>query len=93
MFVCRDIKIRTSDQHGIYNSDNLRINPAKSVEIGKHVWIGAGTVVNKGVVIGNDTVIGMRSLVTKDIPNNCVVAGVPTQIIKKDINWSREIKK
>ena len=88
----RDVKIRTSDQHGIYNSDNLRINPAKSIEIGKHVWIGADTIVNKGAIIGNDTVIGMRSIVTKVIPNNGVVAGVPARILKENTNWSREIK-
>ena len=88
----RDVKIRTSDQHGIYNSDNLRINPAKSVEIGKHVWIGAGTVVNKGAIIGNDSVIGMRSLVTKAIPNNCVAAGCPARVLKENTNWSREIQ-
>ena len=88
----RDVKIRTSDQHGIYSSDNLRINPAKSVEIGKHVWIGAGSIINKGACIGNDSVIGMHSMVTKDIPNNCVAAGIPACIIKKDIHWSRQIQ-
>ena len=87
----RDVKIRTSDQHGIYNVDKKRINLAKSVEIGKHVWIGAGSVVNKGAIIGNDTVIGMHSMVTKDIPNNCVAAGMPARVLYKDIHWSRQI--
>ena len=88
----RDVKIRTSDQHGIYSLDNLRINPAKSVEIGKHVWIGAGTIINKGASIGNDSVIGMQSMVTKAIPSNCVAAGIPACVIKNDIHWSRQIQ-
>jgi acetyltransferase-like isoleucine patch superfamily enzyme len=35
-----------------------------------------------GVTIGNNVVIGARSLVTKDIPDNCVAAGTPSRIIK-----------
>ena len=88
----RDVKIRTSDQHGIYDFCNERINLPQMVSIGNHVWIGAGSVVNKGAIIGNESVIGMCSLVTKRIPDNCVAAGVPAKGIKTNINWSREIK-
>ena len=57
--------------------------------IGKHVWLGASSVIMKGVNIGNGSIVGMCSLVTKNIPSNCVVAGIPSQIVKEDIYWEK----
>lgn len=53
------------------------------VKIGKNVWIGANVTVVPGVCIGNGTVVAAGSVVTKDVPENVVVAGVPAKIIKK----------
>lgn len=41
------------------------------------------------VNIGNGSIVGMCSLVTKNIPSNCVVAGIPSQIVKEDIYWEK----
>lgn len=51
------------------------------VKIGDNVFIGAESVVLPNVVIGNNVVIGANSTVTKDIPDNVVVAGNPAKII------------
>lgn len=51
------------------------------IEIGDNVFIGAGTSINYNVRIGSNVIIGACSLITKDIPDNCVVAGVPARII------------
>ena len=52
------------------------------IHIGKRVWIGPGSIVLPGVTIGDNSVIGAGSVVTKDVPENVVVAGNPAKIIK-----------
>ena len=51
------------------------------VVIGNNVFIGMNTMILKGVHIGNNVVIGACSLVNKDVPDNCVVAGNPARVI------------
>ena len=52
------------------------------VKIGKRVWIGAHATVLAGVVIGDNAIVAAGAVVTKDVPANAVVAGVPAKIIK-----------
>lgn len=51
------------------------------IEIGNNVFIGSGVHILYDTKIGNNVIIGTCSVVTKDIPDNCVVAGVPAKII------------
>ncbi len=53
------------------------------VIIGDDVWIGANAVILPGVTIGNHVVVAAGSVVTKDVPSNVVVAGVPATIKKE----------
>lgn len=63
---------------------NARIvSSSKPVTIGDDVWIGGGSIILPGVTIGNNVVVGAGSVVTKDIPDNVVVAGNPAKIIKQ----------
>ena len=55
----------------------------KDVIIGNNVWIGARVSIMKGVEIGDNCVIGAGSVVTKSIPRNKLVYGVPAKIIKE----------
>ncbi|MDE7071099.1 MAG: sugar O-acetyltransferase [Clostridia bacterium] len=52
------------------------------IKIGNCVWIGAHATILPGVTIGDNSIIGAGAVVTKDVPNNAVVAGVPARIIK-----------
>lgn len=52
------------------------------VHIGNNVFIGMHCIVMKGVTIGDNSIIGAGSIVTKDIPANCIAAGVPCKVIK-----------
>ncbi len=56
---------------------------AAPITIGRDVWLGANTTVFPGVVIGDNVVIGANSVVNKDVPSNCVVAGAPVRIIRE----------
>ena len=51
--------------------------------IGEKCFIGANVIVMAGINIGNEVVVGSGSVVTKDIPSNCIVVGNPARIIKK----------
>ena len=55
---------------------------AKPIHIGNDVWLGGNVTILPGVTIGNNVVVAAGAVVTKDIPNNCVVAGVPAKKIK-----------
>lgn len=52
------------------------------VHIGDDVWIGGNCTILPDVTIGNNVVIAAGAVVTKDVPDNCVVAGVPAAIVK-----------
>lgn len=86
-----NIIVRTSDSHPIYNIDtSVRINEAKSVNIGDHVWIAPNSKIMKGVSIGAGTIIGSDSMVTRDIPSNVLAVGHPAKVVKEKIKWTRE---
>jgi maltose O-acetyltransferase len=55
---------------------------AKKIHIGSNVWIGGGVIILAGVTIGDNSVIGAGSVVTKNVPENCVAAGNPCKVIK-----------
>lgn len=59
------------------------LGQAKSVTIGRDVWIGANCTILPGVTVGNNVVIAAGAVVTKDVPDNCVVGGVPAKVIKQ----------
>ena len=58
---------------GIYKRD---------VHVGNNVWIGYGACILRGVTVGDNAVIGTNSVVTKDVPANAVVGGVPARLIR-----------
>lgn len=64
--------------------DNCR-NLKADTRIGANCVIGVRSLILPGITIGNQVVIGGGSVVTKSIPDNCVVAGNPAKIIKRDI--------
>lgn len=76
--MARNVTITDCDWHGKYN----RVDPAPPFEpvvLGDNVWLGDGAYVGKGVTIGDNAIIAARAVVTKDVPANTVVAGVPAR--------------
>ena len=53
------------------------------VRIGSNVWIGFESCILPGVTIGDGSVVGARSVVTANVPANCVVAGNPARVVKR----------
>lgn len=81
-----NVVIADNDFHGM--TADTRTMPSdqlvsKPVIIDDGVWVGADVYICKGVVIGRNSVIGAKAVVTKSIPENSIVAGVPAKVIGK----------
>jgi acetyltransferase-like isoleucine patch superfamily enzyme len=89
--ISRDVEIRTSDSHALVDlSTRRRINTAKAVTIGDHVWIGAHSMISKGAAIPHDSVVGAMSFVNKGFDEpNVVIAGVPARVVRTGVTWDR----
>jgi acetyltransferase-like isoleucine patch superfamily enzyme len=58
---------------GIYKRD---------VEVGNNCWIGYGACILRGATVGDNCVVGTSTVVTKDVPSNAVVGGVPARLLR-----------
>jgi len=56
--------------------------------IGDRCFIGIGAFIMPGIKIGNEVIVGSMSVVTKDVPSNCIVAGNPAKIIRTGITMN-----
>jgi acetyltransferase-like isoleucine patch superfamily enzyme len=75
-------------RQGIYKRD---------VEVGSNVWIGYGACVLRGVRVGDNSIVGTNSVVTRDVPANAVVAGIPARVIRmreapRELRWERPVE-
>jgi len=75
-------------QQGIYKRD---------VEVGSNVWIGYGACILRGVRVGDNSIVGTNSVVTRDVPANAVVAGIPARVIRmreapKELRWADPVE-
>jgi len=76
--------LRDAD-HGIRPDALIRTQPHQSspIEIGEDAWIGRGAAVLKGVRIGRGAIVGANSVVTRDIPEMTIAAGVPARPLRR----------
>lgn len=68
--------------HGL-SGESRKITYPKPVVIGNNVWIGSSVTILPGITIGDHSIVGAGSVVTKDVPENSVYAGVPARLIKQ----------
>ena len=81
----RNVTIR--DYHGDHYLNKDGYQHTKPVEIGDHVWLCEWSTIMPGVKIGAGSVVASHSLVTKDVPPNTLVAGIPAQVIRYNVQW------
>jgi acetyltransferase-like isoleucine patch superfamily enzyme len=63
--------------------DYSKWDSARPIEIGDNCWLSANCVLLPGVKLGDHVVVAAGAVVTKDAPDNCVVAGVPARVIRR----------
>ena len=76
--------------HGGLSWEEATIRPSRrqltskgEILIGKNVWIGDRVTILGGVTVGDNVIIGAGTVVTKDVPANCVAVGTPAKIVKE----------
>ena len=86
-----DVILLDSDGHSLDYTKRGTIDDiprCKSIEINDDVLIGTRSIILKGVTIGARSIIGSGSIVSKDIPSDCIAAGNPCKVIKYLNNFS-----
>lgn len=77
---------------GVHISDNSwhaisDVKEKKGITIGNKVWIATNAQIMPGVTIGDGAIVAAGAIVTKDVPAQCMVAGVPAKVVKEDVEW------
>ena len=80
VLIAPEVKITTVD-HDLYDRHNLF--HFGQVTIKENAWICIGAIICPGVTIGRNAVVAAGAVVTKDVPDNVVVGGIPARIIKQ----------
>lgn len=80
-----DVRLITHDGgtnvlNRLYNIEP-RVDKMGKIKIGNNTYFGMGAFVMPNVTIGNNCIIGAMSVVTKDVPDNMVMAGIPARAI------------
>lgn len=82
--ISHDVTIMDSDAHYI---EVEGYEMSKPIHIEDNVWIGTRATILKGVTIGKGAIVAAGAVVTKDVPSNSIVAGIPATVIKENISW------
>ncbi len=61
----------------------------RHITIGGHVWIGRRTILMPDVNIGKGAILAAGAVLTSDMPDNMIYAGVPARQIRSGVSWSR----
>ena len=84
--IASNVTILDFDGHTIFPAEerwtNDGIENDRDVTIGRNCWIGTRSIILKGVEIGNNSIVAAGSVVTRDVPENTIVAGSPAKKIR-----------
>lgn len=88
----RNVSIMSKDGHPIFDvNTGKQINQGEdcTLRLGEHVWCGNGAIIMAECDVGRNCMIGANSFVrNKVFANNCMIAGNPARVIRKDIAWN-----
>lgn len=70
-----------TEGHPLHPNDRHSLHVA-AIHIKKNAWIGANATILQGVTIGENSIVAAGSVVSKDVPDNTVVGGIPAKVLK-----------
>jgi acetyltransferase-like isoleucine patch superfamily enzyme len=70
-----------SEGHPIEPENRQSLIPGH-IHIKRNAWIGAGAIILQGVTIGENSIVAAGAVVSKDVPDNTIVGGIPSKVIK-----------
>lgn len=90
--LAHSVQMRSTDSHSIVDLNGKRLNPAKDIRIGRHCWLGMQSIILKGCVLEPNTVVAAGSVCGGHMEriSNCILAGNPAKVVKRDVNWDRQ---
>lgn len=92
--ITANVKFLTHDGGTLLFRDQVPdLEITKPITVGDSVYMGNNVIILPGVHIGNRVIIGAGAVVTKDIPDNSVVGGVPAKVIKTADEYFEKIKR
>lgn len=86
LLAAHGVELRDGDGHDILGLD--KPNYPAPLWLGNHVWLASGSTVLKGVSVGDGCIVAAAAVLTCTIPPNCLAAGVPAVIIRRNISWT-----
>ena len=88
-----DVQMDPSDMHPIYDrSTGERLNFARNILIGDHVWLGARVLVLKGAEIGSGSIVGAGAMTAGSLASNVLAVGQPAKVIRENVFWTRDFE-
>ncbi len=98
------VDIIDNNNHPIHPEDRLFMNiqggkpelktwkysDSNPIFIGENTWIGKNSLILKGVTVEDNSIVAANSVVTKNVPARCIVAGNPAKIVKTEINHAKK---
>jgi acetyltransferase-like isoleucine patch superfamily enzyme len=85
--IAANVTIMDNDLHKHAKGADKPVMECKEVIIKDHVWIGINAMILKGVTIGEGAIVAAGSMVTEDVKERTLVAGVPARVIQEDVVW------
>lgn len=94
VYITDDVKFVTHDGGTlIFRHLVPDLEITKPITVGDYVYFGTRSMIMPGVTIGNNCIIAAGAVVTRDVPDNSVVAGVPARVIKSADEYFEKIKR
>jgi acetyltransferase-like isoleucine patch superfamily enzyme len=88
-----EVLVQSHDQHPLVDvaTGELLNDHRRHVTLGRHVWVGRRATLMPDVTLGDGCVVGAGAVVSRDVPPECVAAGVPARVVREGVTWVRSM--
>lgn len=88
-----EVLFQGTDSHGVVDLDTMKIinNGPSHITLKRHVWLGRRSSIIKNVTVEEGSIVAAGSVVVKNVPKACAVAGVPAKVVKSRVSWSKRL--